>query len=117
MGKIESCVESALIAIVSNNNGLCRKYTSTSHVNVPDRIVFLQNEIWFVELKAIGKKPSKGQYRELCKMKNLGCNVGWLAGLNGVLQFERLVINNTVQATNAYVFDGLRLSLNFENFN
>lgn len=41
--------------------GLCLKFTSPGTVGVPDRIVIIPSGVFFVEVKAPGKKPRKSQ--------------------------------------------------------
>ncbi len=50
------------------------KFTSPERKNVPDRIfVFPGGQVIFVEFKANGESPTKGQRRELIRLHNNGC--------------------------------------------
>lgn len=60
----EANVEKYLIRYVKDKGGLCLKFISASMRGLPDRIVILpQGKIFFVELKAKGKKPRPEQTR------------------------------------------------------
>ncbi|MGT2755396.1 VRR-NUC domain-containing protein [Streptococcus ovis] len=55
--------------------GLCLKFTSPGTVGVPDRIVILPTGIFFVEVKAPGKKPRPSQIAIHRKLERLGHKV------------------------------------------
>lgn len=112
MGKLENTVETYLNEQVELLGGQTRKWVSPQHSNVPDRIVFLPSGYtWFIEVKAFGKKPSKGQYRELLKLKALGNKVGWVCSLKGVDSFlKQFHIQNDIRV----VFDGDKFSEGFK---
>ena len=58
----ERDVENRLNEKIKTLGGLCLKWTSPGHTGVPDRIVFLPGgRIYFVELKAPGKRPRPRQ--------------------------------------------------------
>lgn len=60
----ESSVEKYLKTKIEKFGGVCLKFNSTSMRGVPDRICMLPNgKIFFVELKAEGKKPRPEQVR------------------------------------------------------
>lgn len=52
MGKPEAIVEKHLKKQVEKNGGQCYKYSSSSKVGLPDRIVVLKHSTVFVEVKA-----------------------------------------------------------------
>lgn len=60
---LESKIEAHLKAQVKELGGKCYKWTSPGVRGVPDRIVFLNKQIWFVELKRPGGKRSKLQIK------------------------------------------------------
>lgn len=69
-------VEKYLIKYVKSKGGLCLKFLSASMRGVPDRIVLLpQGKIFFVELKAKGKKPRPEQLRVHRLFNSLGAKV------------------------------------------
>ena len=72
----EKTVENNLARCVKEKGGLCLKFLSASMQGLPDRIVLLPcGKIFFVELKAPGKKPRPQQLRIHKKFKELGVKV------------------------------------------
>lgn len=73
---LERDVEKVLVKRVKALGGKCEKFTSPGRRSVPDRLVTLPgNNIWFVELKAPGKTPTKSQLKDHKERKALGCKV------------------------------------------
>lgn len=69
-------VEKYLIRYVKDKGGLCLKFISASMRGLPDRVVILpQGKIFFVELKAKGKKPRPEQKRVHKLFSSLGVKV------------------------------------------
>ena len=58
---LEKTVENYLRKRVKECGGLCFKWSSPSHRGVPDDIVFIYGEIWFVEVKRPGGRTTKLQ--------------------------------------------------------
>lgn len=72
----EANVEKYLIRYVKDKGGLCLKFISASMRGLPDRIVILpQGKIFFIELKAKGKKPRPEQTRVHKLFNSLGAKV------------------------------------------
>ncbi len=72
----EANVEKYLKRYVKDKGGLCLKFISASMRGLPDRIVILpQGKIFFVELKAKGKKPRPEQTRVHKLFSSLGVKV------------------------------------------
>lgn len=72
----EANVEKYLIRYVKDKGGLCLKFISASMRGLPDRIVILpQGKIFFIELKAKGKKPRPEQTRVHKLFSSLGVKV------------------------------------------
>lgn len=72
----ESSVEKYLKDKIEQYGGVCLKFNSASMRGVPDRICMLPNgRIFFVELKAKGKKPSPEQMRVHKLFRNMGQRV------------------------------------------
>lgn len=72
----EANIEKFLKKCVEDSGGLCLKFVSPSMAGVPDRIVLLPHgKIFFVELKAPGKKAKPHQERLHTVFKNLGATV------------------------------------------
>jgi hypothetical protein len=73
---LESNVEGYLKDEIAKIGGLCRKWVSPGHRGVPDQIVMMPGgRIWFVELKAPGKKPRPQQAKRHRELKRLGFEV------------------------------------------
>lgn len=68
----ESLIERYLVRRVEQAGGMCFKWVSPSNSGVPDRIVLLDRQVCFVELKAPGKKPRPLQEYTLNKLAEAG---------------------------------------------
>lgn len=77
-------IEAALTRAVEAAGGISRKWVSPGHPHVPDRIVVLGARVWFVEVKAPGKKPTAAQLREHERLASAGATVWVVDGLDGV---------------------------------
>lgn len=72
----EKDIESYLRDEIKKLGGIAYKFISPGNAGVPDRLVLLpEEEIYFVELKAPGKKTRKIQDKQIGKIKNLGFRV------------------------------------------
>lgn len=72
----EKAIETYLRDQVKKAGGIAYKFTSPGNSGVPDRLVVLPGGyVYFVELKAPSKKPSKLQERQIQRLTELGCNV------------------------------------------
>ena len=87
MGKNERTVESYLNTMVKKAGGYTRKWVSPGIVGVPDRIVFLPGQIWFIEVKTANGTISGKQKREMRRMELMGANVAVVKGKFGVKQW------------------------------
>ena len=71
----ESVIEHYLVRTVHKLGGECLKFTSPGRRHVSDRLVILPGgRVWFIELKAPGEKPRKGQVRFHGRLFELGAN-------------------------------------------
>ena len=87
---LEKQIEKALCERVKKLGGLCEKFTSPNKRSVPDRIVTLpEGQIYFVELKAPGKKPTEAQQRDHDKRRQLGCRVLIIDNMEAVNVFPQ----------------------------
>ena len=68
-------VEQYFIRRVREAGGLQRKFVSPGVKGVPDRILIIGGIVYFVELKAPGKKLRPDQKREHERMFRVGANV------------------------------------------
>ena len=71
---LERQIEKYLYDQVTKRGGLCYKWTAPQQAGVPDRIVMLNCQIWFIELKSSTGKLSKLQKKTLDKIRLQGCN-------------------------------------------
>ena len=73
---LEKDIEKHFVKQVKLAGGKAYKWTSPGNVGVPDRIVlFPPGQIFFVELKATGKKPTDLQLAKHAELKKLGHTV------------------------------------------
>jgi hypothetical protein len=78
---------------VKKAKGKAYKFESPGNDGVPDRIViFPGNRIYFVELKALGKKPRPLQVKQMNTLTGFGCIVQVIDSKSGVDEFIRDVI-------------------------
>lgn len=74
----EKSLEQYLKRKVENKGGLFYKFTSPGRNGVPDRIVITdQGDVYFVELKAPGKKLRPLQQKELDRINSTGAKAVW----------------------------------------
>ena len=72
----ERKIEQRLVELVKLAGGTAYKFTSPGRAGVPDRLVLLPaGKLFFVELKAPGKKPTAKQSYEHAKLRALGQTV------------------------------------------
>jgi hypothetical protein len=72
----EKEIETYLRDKVKKAGGKAYKFESPGNDGVPDRIVlFPGNRIFFVEVKAPGKKPRPLQVKQMKDIKSFGCHV------------------------------------------
>ena len=73
---LECEIEKYLVSEVKKLGGTAYKFTSPGHAGVPDRLCLLPNgTIFFVELKATGKKTRSLQEREIIRIRAYGQRV------------------------------------------
>ena len=70
---------------------MCFKWVSPSNAGVPDRIVLLDRQVCFVELKAPGKKPRPLQDYVLGKLSEAGYMTDVIDSKEGVDDLVRLL--------------------------
>ena len=72
----EATVERHLVRRAKQLGGMALKIEWIGRRGAPDRVVFLPGGVvWFVELKAPGKKPKPHQIREHNRLRALGVTV------------------------------------------
>jgi len=83
----ESLIEAYLAKRIKDRQGWTLKLFSFSVKGLPDRMVLYKGNVYFVELKALGKKPSKVQLYIHKKLGRLGFNVFVIDSKEGVDEF------------------------------
>lgn len=89
MGTRENKVEKYLDKEVQKIGGITRKWTSPGRDGVPDRIVIIHGEVWFVEVKTTDGVTSDPQKREQARLMKAGANVTTVHGATEVNDFIR----------------------------
>lgn len=88
----EKDIENYLRGQVKKAGGKAYKFESPGNDGVPDRlVVFPGNRIFFVELKAPGKKPRPLQVKQMNDLKKFGCKVLVIDSIQGVNDFLKWV--------------------------
>lgn len=73
---------------VKKAGGKAYKFESPGNDGVPDRLViFPGNRVYFVELKAPGKKPRPLQVKQMKVIASFGCDVRVIDSKQGVDEF------------------------------
>lgn len=73
---LEREVEKILVREVRKAGGIAPKLTSPANAGMPDRLIILpQGKVYFIEVKAPGKKPRPLQLRQMDRLTQLGCMV------------------------------------------
>ena len=89
----ERDVERWLRRKVESMGGVAMKFTSPGNDGVPDRIAILPGgQVWFVELKREGEKPTGIQKWQMEQLRKMGCNVAVIAGMKEARAWIREVI-------------------------
>lgn len=79
---------------VKKAGGKAFKFESPGNDGVPDRlVVFPGNRIYFVELKAPGKKPRPLQVKQMRDLSNFDCDVRVIDSKQGVDNFIQQVMD------------------------
>lgn len=74
----ESDVERYLVDRITSLGGLCWKFTSPGTAGVPDRIVIMNNQVIFVEVKAPGEEPRPLQIKRFRQIEDKGGRMCWV---------------------------------------
>lgn len=69
---LESELERKAVAKAREAGILTYKFTSPSNRGVPDRIFMVKEKMFFIEFKALGKKPTALQKREHARIEEAG---------------------------------------------
>ena len=86
----ESALETRVGRWCKANDILYYKFTSPSHPGVPDRLcIGPTGTIGFLELKALGKKPSAIQYYEITRLTRRKVKAFWSDDYDDIICFLR----------------------------
>jgi|TARA_R110000787_G_scaffold11723_2_gene38540 Holliday junction resolvase len=67
---LEAPIEKAVCKYAKDKGWLVYKFVSPANRGVPDRIFMKDGEVFFIEFKATGKKPTKLQQSVISKMRD-----------------------------------------------
>lgn len=87
----EKQVESYLHQLITAEGGTTRKWVSPGYAGVPDRIVFINNKIYFVEVKNMKGELTVRQRREADTLRSHGATVLTLYSQTDVKRFVESV--------------------------
>lgn len=84
----ESEIEKRLAEKIKKAGGLAYKFVSPNNPGVPDRIIILPDgKVVFVELKSAFGRLARLQAWQISRMRELGCDVRILRGIDQVDEF------------------------------
>ena len=96
---LESRIEGRLGRIVRQLGGRSYKWVSPGNDGVPDRIVVMPGSlVYLVETKQLGEKARALQKAQHQRLRDLGCQVFVLAGMDDVEMFKEILINDQRKA-------------------
>lgn len=103
---LESTIEKYLKRYVEKLGGVCWKFVSPGTDGVPDRIVLLNGQIIFVELKRPGETPRPLQLKRHAQLHRLGFEVAVLDSILAVDLFigELIAHCNTRRTSTRTIF-------------
>lgn len=88
VAELEKDVEKALVQRILALGGMCEKFTSPGRRSVPDRICLMPGGvIFFVELKAPGKFPTRKQQLDHDRRRALGHTVYVISSVEAARAF------------------------------
>lgn len=88
---LEKEVESKIVAYATKERVLTYKFSSPQRRGVPDRIFLYNGKALFLEIKRLGKKPTKLQYKHLQLISDAGHRTGWVDNVeDGKLHIDML---------------------------
>lgn len=96
MGVRENKVEKYLDSEVKKLGGITRKWVSPGCDGVPDRIVIINGDVWFVEVKTLDGEVTAVQAREHHRLWKCGANVRVVHGEWGVDLFIKIFEANVL---------------------
>lgn len=84
----EKAIEKKLVEKVSAHGGVALKFYSPVATGYPDRIVMMPHgQVYFVELKSEGKKPTRLQAIRHDQLRQLGFSITTISTFNELNEF------------------------------
>lgn len=80
---LEKQIEAKVCAYAKEKGCLVYKFTSPGRASVPDRMFVYQGEVFFIEFKRKGKKPTVAQEREIGRLRDNGVRVWTVDDVDG----------------------------------
>lgn len=96
----ESKAEKYLHYQITQIGGTTRKWVSPGHAGVPDRICFLNGQVFFVEMKTEIGRSTVRQQRERETLESHGADCYVVYGKSGVDQLISSLTNDKVKLPN-----------------
>lgn len=88
----EARIESKLKVEIERRGGRSLKFVSPGWAGAPDRLVLMPGgRLWFVELKAPGKRPRPLQEKRIAELMGRGFRVRVISSLDELEEFLREV--------------------------
>ena len=88
----EARIEVKLKVEIERRGGLSLKFVSPGWAGAPDRLVLMPGgRLWFVELKAPGKRPRPLQEKRIAELTGRGFRVRVISSLGELEEFLREV--------------------------
>ena len=88
----EARIESKLKVEIERRGGLSLKFVSPGWAGAPDRLVLMPGgRLWFLELKAPGKRPRPLQEKRIAELMGRGFRVRVISSLGELEEFLREV--------------------------
>lgn len=73
---LEKDIEKKVVDYAKSRGCLVYKFTSPARRSVPDRLfIGPDGQVWFIEFKRLGQKPTEAQSVEIDKIKRQGIHV------------------------------------------
>ena len=91
---LESKIEKYLTRRITAAGGICWKWPATARAGVPDRIVVIDGQVIFVELKAPGGRVSRLQQHTHEQMREAGARVEVLWSKKDIEIFLQNILTN-----------------------
>lgn len=90
---LEKQIEKKVCDYAKTKGMLVYKFTSPARASVPDRLLITPDgEVFFIEFKRQGGKPTEGQVREIARLKQQNVTVDIIDNVEDGKQFVDLML-------------------------